>query len=86
MYKWQDTNVMSYYYRESDGRLMGAAWHAALNSHFYSSKIYTETFPFTNESEKYLGYYINEGAAKKSVEKYWLQQSNTLEYDENSNQ
>ena len=86
MYKWQDTNVMSYYYRESDGRIMGAAWHAALNSHLYSSKIYTETFPFTNESEKYLGHYINEGAAKKSVEKYWLQQSNTLEYDENSNQ
>lgn len=85
MYKWRDTPTMNYYYRESDGRIMGAAWHAALNANFYSSKIYTETFPFTNDCEKFIGHYINEGDAKRSVEKYWLQQSNIIEYDENSN-
>jgi hypothetical protein len=85
MYKWRETSNMNYYYRESDGRIMGASWHAALSTAFYSAKIYTETFPFTNDCEKYLGHYINEGAAKIAVEKFWLQQSNTLEYDENSN-
>ena len=79
MYKWQDTNAMSYYYRESDGRIMGAAWHAALNSHLYSSKIYTEAFPFTNDCEKYIGHYINEACAKIAVEEYWHKQSKTVE-------
>ena len=78
--KWKETPQMNYLYRESDGRLMGAAWHAALATAFYSAKIYTETFPFTNECEKYLGYFINEGAAKRSVEAYWMKQANTLEY------
>ena len=81
MYNWRDTPTMNYYYRESDGRIMGAAWHAALNANFYSSKIYTESFPFTNDCEKYIGHFIKEGDAKRSVEKYWLQQSNTLEYN-----
>jgi len=85
MYNWRDTPTMNYYYRESDGRIMGAAWNAVLSTAFYSAKIYTETFPFTNDCEKYLGHFINDSAAKKSVENYWLQQSNTLEYNENSN-
>lgn len=76
---------MSYYFRESDGRIMGSAWHAALNTALYSAKIYSETFPFTNECEKYLGHFVTEGAAKRSVEEFWLKQSNTLEYNENSN-
>ena len=85
MYKWRETTNMNYYYRESDGRIMGASWHAALSTAFYSAKIYTETFPFTNDCEKYIGHYINEGAAKKAVEDFWLKQSNIIEYNESSN-
>jgi hypothetical protein len=80
-FKWKETPQMNYLYRESDGRILGAVWHTALSTAFYSAKIYTETFPFTNECEKYLGYFINEGAAKRSVEAYWMKQANTLEYD-----
>lgn len=80
MYKWKETNTMDYYFRESDGRILGAVWHYALNIAVYSSKIFTETFPFTNECEKFLGHYIDKGAAKKSVESFWLRQANTLEY------
>lgn len=79
MYKWRETTNMNYYFRESDGRIVGASWHAALSTAFYSAKIYTETFPFTNDCEKYLGHYINEGAAKKAVEDFWHRQSKTVE-------
>ena len=79
MYKWRETSNMNYYFRESDGRIMGASWHAALSTAFYSAKIYTETFPFTNDSERYIGHYINEGAAKKAVEEYWYKHSKTVE-------
>ena len=78
--KWKETPQMIYLYRESDGRVLGAVWHYTMNSAVYSSKIFTETFPFTNECEKFLGHYITESAAKRSVEAYWMKQSNTLEY------
>ena len=79
-FKWKETPQMSYLYRESDGRVLGAVWHYTMNSAVYSSKIFTEAFPFTNECEKFLGHYITESAAKRSVEAYWMKQSNTLEY------
>ena len=79
MNKWKPTNTMEYYYRESDGRILGAVWHFAMNSAVYSSKIFTETFPFTNEYEKFLGHYITEDAAKQSVETFWLRQEKLLE-------
>jgi len=85
MNKWKPTATMDYYYRDSDGRILGAVWHFAMNSDVYSSKIFTEEYPFTNESEKYLGHFVNKDSALKSVELYWFKQSNTLEYDENSN-
>lgn len=79
MNKWKETAVMNYYYRESDGRVLGSVWHFAMNSAVYSSKIFTETFPFTNECEKFLGHYITEDAAKQSVETFWLRQEKLLE-------
>jgi len=79
MNKWKETAVMNYYYRESDGRILGSVWHFAMNSAVYSSKIFTETFPFTNECEKFLGHYITEDAAKQSVETFWLRQEKLLE-------
>ena len=79
MNKWKETAAMNYYYRESDGRILGSVWHFAMNSAVYSSKIFTETFPFTNECEKFLGHYITEDAAKQSVETFWLRQEKLLE-------
>ena len=79
MNKWKETAVMNYYYRESDGRILGSVWLFAMNSAVYTSKIFTETFPFTNECEKFLGHYITEDAAKQSVETFWLRQEKLLE-------
>ena len=79
MNKWKETPNMNYYYRESDGRILGSVWHYTMNSAVYSSKIFTETFPFTNECEKFLGHYITEDAAKQSVETFWLRQEKLLE-------
>lgn len=78
-FKWKETLQMNYFYRESDGRILGAVWHYVSNSAIYSSKIFTEVFPFTNECEKFLGHYITESAAKQSVETYWMKQANTIE-------
>jgi len=80
MNKWKPTNVMSYYYRESDGRVLGSVWHYALSTDVYSAKIFAEDFPFTNESEKYLGHFVDKRSAELAVEKFWLQQENTLEF------
>ena len=79
MNKWKETPNMNYYYRESDGRILGSVWHFAMNNAVYSSKIFTETFPFTNECEKFLGHYVTEDAAKRSVETFWLRQEKLLE-------
>ena len=76
--KWKETPQMNYLYRESDGRILGAVWHYVLNSAVYSSKIFTETFPFTDECEKFLGHFISESMAKKSVENYWQKSDNTI--------
>ena len=84
MNRWIHTNNMEYYYRESDGKILGAAWHYHMNSAVWTSKIYTEDFPFTNESEKFLGHFIDSNFAKQSVEKYWLLQLNTLEFKHES--
>ena len=85
MNKWKDTQHMNYYYRESDGRVLGGAWHYTMNSAVWMGKIYEEEFPFTNASEKFLGNFIDQQSAKKAVKNYWFKQSNTLEYNESSN-
>jgi len=81
MNKWKETAQMNYYYRESDGRILGGAWHYVMNSTVWMGKIYEDEFPFTNASEKFLGNFINEQSAKKAVENYWSKQYNTLEFE-----
>ncbi|NDB81603.1 MAG: hypothetical protein EB127_02455 [Alphaproteobacteria bacterium] len=86
MNKWKPTAHMHYYYRESDGRVLGSAWHYASNSAIWIAKIFEDEFPFTNASEKFLGNFVDEQSAKIAVENYWFKQSNTLEYvSESSN-
>lgn len=86
MNKWKDASTMHYYYRESDGRVLGSAWFYPLNTVLWSSKIFEDEFPFTNASEKFLGNFISQASAKAAVENYWLKESNTLEYvSESSN-
>lgn len=80
MNKWKLTSQMHYFYRESDGRVLGGAWHYPMNQAVWMSKIYEDEFPFTNASEKFLGNFIDEQSAKIAVENYWFKQSNTLEY------
>ena len=84
MNDWKETMHMDYYYRTSDGRILGAVWQYSMNSAIWASKIYSEEFPFTNASEKFLGNFISKITAKSSVENYWLQQLNTLEYSNES--
>jgi len=72
-------NVMEWLVKEGyPQKEIGAVWHKALDSSVWTSKIYTEDFPFTNESEKFLGHFIDEYSAKKSVELFWLKEYNTL--------
>jgi len=78
IYDWKETRTISYYYRKEDGRVLGAIWHKVLDSSVWSSKIFTEDFPFTNECEKFLGHFIDENSAKKSVELFWLKEYNTF--------
>lgn len=82
--KWYDASDMDYYYR-SDGRILGATWHYVLKSAVWSAKIYTDEFPFTNSSEKYLGHFIDQSSAKKAVENYWNKMQLTLESSSNEN-
>ena len=82
MNKWKETAQMNYYYRESDGRVLGGAWHFVMNAAVWQAKIYADEFPFTNASEKFLGNFIDEISAKIAVENYWFKQNNTLEFKE----
>lgn len=78
MNNWKATPTMDYFYRERDGRILGAIWHYASNSAIYSAKIFVDEFPFTNESEKFLGHYINKRDAEHAVEQFWQKESQTL--------
>lgn len=77
-YEWKADGDMIHFYRQNDGKILGAAWKYANQNAIWSSKIYTEEFPFTNQSEKFLGKFIDSECAKKSVEKYWEIQDRTL--------
>lgn len=75
---WKDNQTVKYFYREDDGRILGSVWQYVNNNIVWCSKILVDEFPFTNESEKYLGHFINEGSAKKSIEEYWKLENNTV--------
>ena len=79
MNKWKETAVMNYYNRESDGRVLGSVWHNAFSKVCYQAKIFTEEFPYTDQCEKHLGTYIDDGFARAAVEKYWVDKGNLLE-------
>jgi hypothetical protein len=76
---WKNTSSMNYYYRKNDGRIIGSAWHLVMNSTLWIAKVYADAVPFTNESEKVLGHFIDEKSAMHAVERYWQIEENTLE-------
>lgn len=78
MNNWRSSEQMDYYYRELDGRILGSVWHYVGNHTVWASKILVEEFPFTDSSEKYLGKFISQEHARRSVELYWDRESRTL--------
>lgn len=77
-FDWKIDSDTSYYFREDDGKVMGMVWKYANQNVTWCAKIIIDMIPFTLESEKHLGQYVNSDMAKKSVEKYWEIQSRTL--------
>lgn len=77
--EWKKTSSMNYYFRKSDGRILGSAWHLVMNSTLWIAKVQADVFPVTNESEKILGHFIDEYSAMRAVERYWQIEENTLE-------
>jgi len=82
MYNWKDeSSQVKHFYRTLDGKILGTVWQYVNNNTIWISKILEDEFPFTNSSEKFLGHYIDQDSAKKSVEKFWQRQDNTLPED-----
>lgn len=78
-YNWrEESNQVKYYYRTTDGRVLGSVWQFVGNNTIWISKILSEEFPFTNNSEKFIGHFIDQESARTSVERFWLIQDNTL--------
>jgi hypothetical protein len=78
-YYWkEERNDIVHFVRSLDGKILGTVWQYVNNPIVWSSKILEDEFPFTDSSEKFLGRYINSDSAKKSVEKFWQRQDNTL--------
>lgn len=82
IYDWhQETAQVKHYFRKTDGKILGTVWQYVNNNGVWSSKILNDEFPFTDASEKYMGHYIDQDSAKKSVEKFWQIQDNTIPDD-----
>ena len=78
-YNWRsETSTVKHYYRESDGKILGTVWQYVNNHIVWISKILEDEFPFTNSSEKFIGHYIDQTSACRSVERFWNIQDNTL--------
>ena len=78
-YYWKnEKSDIIHFVRSLDGKILGSVWQFVNNPVVWNSKILEDEFPFTDSSEKYLGRFINEDSAKKSVEKFWQMQDNTL--------
>lgn len=78
-YSWVDeSNNVKHYYRTSDGKILGTIWQYVNNHRVWVSKILEEEFPFTNASEKFIGHYIDQDSARRSVERFWDIEDNTL--------
>jgi len=78
-YNWRsETSTVKHYYRESDGKILGTVWQYVNNHIVWISKILEDEFPFTNSSEKFIGHYIDQTSACRSVERFWNIQDKTL--------
>ena len=73
-YDWKEAGntECSYYYDESNGRIVGQV-NKIVHTKIWLAKIIDE-----NNQEKFLGQYISETFSKKSVEEYWIIVSRTL--------
>lgn len=77
-YDWKPGTNIEYFYRNTDGKVLGAVWQVANQQTIWSSKIYEDKFPFTSDCEKYLGHFVSNERARYSVEKHWNIEDNTL--------
>ena len=73
-YDWRDTELgdIFYYFNIEDGRIHGQV-HKIAHTKIWLSKVFK-----SNNEELYLGQYISDTFAKKSVVDYWLTQERTL--------
>lgn len=73
-YEWKDNDSTecSYYYNTEDGKIVGQV-HKISHTKIWLSKIV-----LNNNEEQYLGQYISEDFAKKSIVEYWIIQERTL--------
>ena len=70
---WRDTeHNVSYYYLKDTGRIVGQIYNLA-HTNIWGSKVYSE-----QNEEHFLGQFINNDFAKKSVERFWNIQERTL--------
>ena len=77
VFEWKDAeHNCSYYFRISTGKIVGQAYNLA-HTNIWGAKVLTDS----NE-EKYLGQYINQDFAKKSIEFYWKVKERTVESKE----
>jgi hypothetical protein len=82
MYNWRDeSSQVKHFYRLLDGKILGTVWQYVNNNIVWCSKILEDEFPFTDANEKYLGHFIDQDSAKKSVEKFWKRQDNIVPED-----
>jgi hypothetical protein len=73
-YQWRDheQSNCSYYYRESDGRIVGQA------NQIVHTKIWLGKVINVDNQEKLLGHYISEIHSKKAIENFWVIEDRTL--------
>jgi hypothetical protein len=73
-YQWRDSELSncSYYYKESDGRIVGQA------NQIVHTKIWLGKVINVDNQEKLLGHYISELYSKKAIENFWLIEDRTL--------
>lgn len=75
MKDWKETDQkVSYYFKTDIGLIIGQV-HNIAHTNIWTAKILLE-----DNQEKYIGQYVSHDFAKKSVERFWLLQENTLEY------
>lgn len=73
---WKESsNNCLYYYDQENGLILGQA-HIIAHTQVWLAKIYVDY-----NQEKYIGQYISQAHSQQAIERFWLRQENTLEYD-----